>query len=345
MKGAAMTYYIGLDAHSTTCTFVAMNRGGKKLSTIEIPTNEYHLGQYLKSLKGPKILTFEESNLSRWLYVTLKPMVNELIVCAPQYLLRKRGAKTDLRDASHLANELRLGSLIPVYHDECNYLIELRTMVKCYQNVVDETVRCKNRLKSIFRSQVISCKGTHIYNSPESIDLLESSCDKFNADVLFYQLGTLEEIKQRYLDFFHANTLKHKKLKQLTTIPGISAVRAHVIAAITCDANRFKNKHHYWSYSMLVRHIQKSAKGVYGKVSSYGRSELKNTFMGAAIAQLRGTSEFRKYYDRLRTKGVGDRQAKKALARKTAAIALSIMRTDKKYNDNWEVFEKKQVKA
>ncbi len=40
MEGAAMINYIGLDAHSTTCTFVNFNEAGKVVGTAEVPTTE-----------------------------------------------------------------------------------------------------------------------------------------------------------------------------------------------------------------------------------------------------------------------------------------------------------------
>ncbi|MBK8202462.1 MAG: transposase [Bdellovibrionales bacterium] len=43
------------------------------------------------------------------------------------------------------------------------------------------------------------------------------------------------------------------------TIPGISIIRANIIAAIVCQPARFENKHKFWGYCMLVRHIQSQA--------------------------------------------------------------------------------------
>ncbi|MBK8201533.1 MAG: transposase [Bdellovibrionales bacterium] len=48
------------------------------------------------------------------------------------------------------------------------------------------------------------------------------------------------------------------------TIPGISIIRANIIAAIVCQPARFENKHKFWGYCMLVRHIQISGGKIYG---------------------------------------------------------------------------------
>jgi len=55
-----------------------------------------------------------------------------------------------------------------------------------------------------------------------------------------------------------------------------------------------------------------------------------------------GTSSLRKKYDQLRSKGFSDKKARQTLSRDSAAIALSIMKTRKPYDDKYE--EKKTRK-
>jgi transposase len=331
-----MITYIGLDAHSTTSTFVAINERGKEIFCAQVPTNEKSLQSVLRSIKGQKQIAFEESNLSRWLYVCLKSEADRVVVCASQYFRKKPGAKTDAIDGRYLAEELRHNNLVEVYRNDVDELLSLRGLVSAYDDIVRDLVRCKNRFKALFRSQAILTSGSKIYSDAELIQQLSSPWDQFSADALMYQIGMLEECKKRYFESFNENVKKYKAIKLLTTIPGIDVVRANQIAAITCDAKRFKNKHHYWSYCMLVKHKQISNMKVYGQRYAYGRSELKNIYMGCALNQMSGSSAFRRYYDQLLEKGITEKNARKALARKSAAVALAVMRTERKYDDNWE---------
>ncbi|MBK8202155.1 MAG: transposase [Bdellovibrionales bacterium] len=66
------------------------------------------------------------------------------------------------------------------------------------------------------------------------------------------------------------------------TIPGISIIRANIIAAIVCQPARFENKHKFWGYCMLVRHIQISGGKSMGTRDFFGGRELRNVFLGAA---------------------------------------------------------------
>ena len=335
-----MENYIGLDAHSATCTFVNVNNKGEIISQCCVKTTEKNLLGFVRIQKGFKKLTFEESNLSQWLYVLLKTEVDELVVCNARYLSEKQGPKTDYRDAIHLANELRTNHLIPVFHEE-NDFIKIRSQVGAYNDVVREIARTKNRYKALFRSQALHTEGTKIYSEPERIEELTSSSDRFVAHNLLEQLRCLNEIKQKYLSLFKENTKIFSQIKKLTTIPGIDIVRSNIIAAIICSAQRFKNKHKLWAYSMLVKYIQESGGKTYGQKMVQGRRELKCVYVGAAQSVLQhGNSSLKQYYDRLRSKGVDHDMAKFDVARKIAAISLSILKHNKPYDDHYE--EKKE---
>jgi hypothetical protein len=145
-----MKHYIGLDAHSATCTFVVLDEAGKMTHRTIVKTSETTLLGFLKTLPGEKILTVEESHVSQWVYVLLNDKVEKLIVCNPVHLGKKQGPKTDYRDAFNLAQALRGNFLKAVYHDESHW-IQLRVLVSGYSDLVTEIVRTKNRLKAVFR--------------------------------------------------------------------------------------------------------------------------------------------------------------------------------------------------
>lgn len=328
-----MINFIGLDAHSKTCTFAIVDKNGTLTDRRTIDTSEKNILSVIHSITGKKKLTFEESSLSQWLYLLLVNEVDELIVCNPLYLGRRQGNKNDFSDALHLSNELRCNHLSPVFHVD-NYLIELRTLISGYRDVSRENARFKNQYKALFRSQALQATGKKIFKENERINDLATLSDKFVADCLFEQITTFEKIKSKYMSEFGKNKKKYPVIKNLMSIPGISEVRSHTIAALICSPDRFINKHKLWSYSMLVRHIETSDGVVYGKKIHYGRKELKEVFMGAATSVVQhGGNGLRKYYDRLRSKGIDDKKAKKALARKIAAISLTIMKKGIKYDD------------
>jgi len=334
-----MQNYIGLDAHSKTCTFVVLDKQGRQTGFQHIKTGESEVRKFVESVRGSKALVFEEGNLSKWLYTILKDKVDELVVCDPSFVNLRSGPKDDYPDALHLAQQLRGNFLTPVFHED-SFFSELRSVVSSYLDLVRDTVRTQNRYKALFRSQAAETEGKTIYRDEERIGELGNETDRFVARALFAQLKLSREQKSEYIKRFQECEKKYPQISALSSIPGIGEVRACVIAAVVCSPRRFENKFKFWSYCMLVKYDCRSDDTSYGKKKTRGNRILKDVFMGAAQSVLQGESALRKYYDDQREKEVDHQAAKKNVARKVAAIALSVMRRGKNYQENYE--EKKK---
>lgn len=71
----------------------------------------------------------------------------------------------------------------------------------------------------------------------------------------------------------------------------------------------------------------------YGSCKIWGNRILKSVYKTAGLSALKGSSGLRKYYDCLRSKGIGNDNAYNAVCRKIAAISLSVWRKSERYND------------
>ena len=338
-----MKYFIGLDAHSSTCTFAVLNESAECILRKTLNTSEQNLTSFLDSINGERHLTFEESTISQWLYLTLKDKVDKLLVCNPTFVAKKQGAKTDFRDALHLANELRTGHLKAVYHDDSHWG-QLRSTVSGYLDIVSEIVRSKNRLKAIFRGEGLKTDETNFYLNKDRVKDLSNDSSKFAATTLYAQIDFLENEKSKFIDWFQKNKKQYRPIRNLMTIPGISIIRANIIVAIVCQPERFKTKHHFWGYCMLVRHIRVSAGKIYGNKRTHGRRELRNVFIGAAESAMRTETKLRDHYDALRVKGISHKDATVNLARMIAGISLCLLKNNDVYNDNYEEYLKERKK-
>jgi len=76
-----MKYFIGLDAHSKTSTFAVLDQNGQCTLRKTVDTSEKNLWSVLDQIHGERHLTFEESTISQWLYLSLKDKVEKLVVC------------------------------------------------------------------------------------------------------------------------------------------------------------------------------------------------------------------------------------------------------------------------
>jgi len=278
--------------------------------------------------------------MSRWLHVVTKDEVDELIVCNPCFIPKRKGPKNDYQDALHMAQQLRGGFLTPVFHDD-NFLSDLRKVVASYENVVVDLIRAKCRFKALFTSRAIPVNGTKIYTSNDSAIGLLDPTSQFVARSLLKQILFLTEAKLEYKRVFEGNKNFNNSIKLLTTVPGIAAVRANIIAGAVVDPKRFPNKYKFWSYCMLVKHDRTSDGKSYGKVSAFGKISLKAIFMTVANDGIFGTGAFREFYDGEIAKGLDEKAAKKNLARKIAAMSLAIMRTGKPFDE--KLVNKKKI--
>ena len=329
---AAMKHFIGLDAHSKTCMFVAVDGRGRQTMAQRVKTGEKAILDVVRSFSGKKALTFEESHLSKWLYTLLKPEVDDLVVCDPAYVYRKKGPKDDYPDTLHLAQQLRGNFLEPVFHED-NFFSDLRNEVSAYVDLVRDSVRLKNRYKALFRGEAIETKGSKIYRLEDRIKEISSQSARFVAEGLFKRIEIFEEQRALYSSRFEEYAGKYPEIRCLATIPGIAETRASIIAAIVCSPRRFENKHRFWAYCMLVKYDKRSDDCSYGKEKTRGNRILKDVFMGAAESVLQKGNALKQIYDDTKSKGLDHRAAKKNLARRIAAIALAVMKRRSPYKE------------
>lgn len=328
-----MKKYIGLDAHSSTCSFCVMNASGEVLDAATIDTNGRLLVGYLRSIHGYKILTFEECELSSWLYEILRKEVDELIVCNPVENRSYKKAKTDKLDAKNLANLLRGGYLSPVYHDGSERE-KFRDLMSGYQDLIDDAVKIKNRYKSLFRKEGIKAKGKALYNDESFLEGLKREDFRFIGGHMYHMLEEMDKSREAYITEIKKYCREFKEIRYLKTLPGIAEIQASKIVAQVIEPRRFKNKYKYFSYCGLVRHRQISGDRNYGDKKIWGNRVLKCVYKMAAKSAIKGNSGLRKYYEHLRAKGIGHKNAQNAVSRKIAAISLALWEKSEKYCDD-----------
>ena len=327
-----MNKYIGLDAHMSTCTFCVMDKNGRELDNTTFQTNGRLIVDYLKSINGSKKLTFEECELSNWLYGVVNSEVDELVVCNPVANSEYKKKKTDKLDARKLAKLLRGDFLTPVFHDGSKREM-FRGLMSGYQNLIDERVRLKNRYKSLFRRCGVNVKGEAIYKDRGSFKEIKRPDLKFAGTQLYSVLERIDESLLLYQKEIIRSKRHFKEIGKLMSTPGIGYIQAAKIVSQVINPDRFPSKYKYFSYCGLVQHRKESGNRLYGSQRIWGNRILKCVYKMAGRQALRGTSALRKYYDHLRLKGVSDKNAYNAVCRKIAAITLSIWRNNTKYSD------------
>jgi len=104
-------YFIAMDTHCRTTDVCIKTGGGKLIRREHTQTTIPHLRAIIESVPKPRRVTFEESGIAGWLYRSLKPFADEIIVCDPRRnaYIAKDGDKDDAIDAQKLNDLYRSG--------------------------------------------------------------------------------------------------------------------------------------------------------------------------------------------------------------------------------------------
>ncbi len=331
-------HYIALDWAQRNMAIARMTKESSQVKGIDVPADLLELKLYLSRLRGRKILTLEETTTSQWLYVELKGCVDELIICDPyRNHLLSEGAKTDRLDAERLVQLLKAGLLKPVFHTT-DQMIGMRKLVSGYEDLVKMGVRLKNQRSALFRAQ----------GKEKRSKTLEDPTEAFVLKGIDQQIEAYETEKNRYEMEIKKLSRKHSVIRHLDQLQGIGSIGAIKIAARVVDGKRFKDKGRWLSYCGLVRHEKLSGGQSYGwKGSRYCRT-LKSVFKTAALSVV--TSEarnpFKDYYKfLLNKKRYAEHEARHALARRIAVVALGVMKSGKPFDSERITRKEKPVAA
>ena len=318
-------HYIGLDWAQSNMAIARMSKVLEKTHVIDVEADIKELIVYLKSLKGKKILTFEETNTSQWLYTELHKYVDKIVVCDPyRNKLLSEGAKTDKLDAVKLVKLLRSDLLKPVYHSSDKF-IYLRTLVSGYEDSVQAYVRAFNQRAALFRSN----------GKDQSVDKLNDDSQVFVAEELDKQIEFFCNQRKRYEEKFSILCSKYKLLKNLQSIPGIAEKSAMKLAARIVDINRFENVKHLWSYCGLIKYEKMSGGRSYGKRTPRFSRSIKAVLCTSTMiaTQKKNDNVLKDRYEYLiHEKHYSDDQAKVATRRLLASIIFGVMKSGKKFD-------------
>jgi transposase len=333
--------YIGLDVHKEAIAVAVLNGSGKLIMESIIETKADSLLQFLHGLRGELHVTLEEGGWAAWLYDQLKPRVQEVLVCNPRRnALLKEGSKSDKVDARKLAELLRAGMLRPVYHGE-HGLRTLRELGRTYQTISKDLIRVMNRLKALYRAWGIPCGGTQVYAQRYREQWLQKIPQvgvRRRAELFYQHLDGLQALRHQVRGEFLAESRKHKAAKLLRQIPCIGPIRAALLIALMQTPHRFRSKRQLWTYSGLGVETHDSAQYRYvgGELRRSKKPQqlrglnqnhnhaMKEIFKGAAMRASCSAGPFRDFYEALVAKGMRPEMARLTLARKIAAITLTL---------------------
>jgi len=341
--------YIGLDVHQASISIAVLDESGKLVMQSVIATRASAILEFLEGLRGTLQITFEEGTYSAWLYDLLVRRVSKVVVCNPRKnALLKQGNKSDRIDARKLSELLRNGSLSPVYHGE-NSTRTLQELARSYMTLTVDTTRVMSRLKAIYRSQAIPYGGKKLYtrkHRQEWLTQLHQPGLLRRAERLYEELDLLQQLRRQAKQELMMESQKHCVCERLRTIPYLGPIRAAVLAARVQTPHRFRTKRQFWAYcglgletrssadyQQMEGQLQRSRKKVLIRGLNVDHNhDLKNIFKGAALSASIFAGPLQDFYQERITSGIQPEMARLTLARKIAAVALTIWKKGESFD-------------
>lgn len=346
--------YIGLDVHQATISIAVLDGEGKRVMESVVATRAAAILDFLQGLRGTLYVTFEEGTHSAWLYDLLVRRGARVVVSNPRRnALLKAGNKSDAIDARKLAELLRAGLLSPVYHGESGALT-VKQLARSYAALTEDTTRVMSRLKALYRSQAIPTSGKKLYGRRHReawLARLRGAGLHRRAERLYQQLDALQALRREARRELIQECRKHPAAKVLRTVPFLGPIRTALLIGRVQTPHRFRSKRQFWAYCGLALETRSSAdyRFVNGQLERVQKPirirglnwnhnhDLKELFKSAATTASARPGPFRTFYEGLLAKGMLPAMARLTLARKIAALTLSIWKKG-------EAFDAEQLK-
>lgn len=227
-----------------------------------------------------------------------------------------------------------------MYHDE-NGIRILRELARSYLTVAKDLSRVMNRLKALYRSWAIPCAGRDVYyrrHRSEWLDKIPEAGTRRRAEQLYQQLDMLQQLRQQTRRELLAESRKHAITARLRKVPSLGPIRSALAVALIQTPHRFRSKRQLWAYSGLGLETRDSCEYHYvdGQVQRRKKQatirglnkdynhDLKSVFKGAATRASVKPGPFQEFYQRSLAKGIKPTMVRLTLARKIAAITLTL---------------------
>ena len=339
--------YIGLDVHQATISVAVLDSRGKLVMESIVETKAATILDFFAGLRGTLSVTFEEGTWAAWLYDLLKPHVAKVVVCNPRKnALLKDGNKSDRIDARKLAELLRLDNLKSVYHGETGVRM-LRELARSYLTIVKDLTRVMNRLKALYRRWAIPCGDVYYTrHRAEWLGKIREAGVRRRAEQLYQQLDMLQHLRQQTRGELLAESRKHTITVRLRQIPSLGPIRSALAVALIQTPHRFRTKRQLWAYSGLALETRTTGEHRYVKgqlrrskkqISIRGLNkdhnhDLKGLFKAAATRASVQPGPFQDFYQRSLAKGIKPTMVRLTLARKIAAITLTLWKKGENFD-------------
>lgn len=327
--------FIGIDAHPTTHTAVAINRfedekgiltfdntsEGMKQFLLWLPTIEKQFCNIIVGIEGG-------GNSRHALIANLLKNYQNIYEVNPLYTKQRRTFgtnpdKSDPRDAKLIAEVLtrKLAELPKITpHDLSSHLLVLRKTVWFYEEITAQGTAIQNQLHQLKRELDLSMDKTE----KQTLRMIIAEREK--------ELKQIRKTQKKCAG--QLVVLLEKQGKNLTTIKGIKTILAAKIVAHSGGIERFANIDDFIQYAGIAPKETSSGKSKRHKKAKGGNRKLNHALYLTALVQIRWNSKSKAYFDKKVKEGKTKKHALKCLMKRIACIVYGMLRSGEEYKES-----------
>jgi len=176
--------------------------------------------------------------------------------------------------------------------------------------------------------------------------VMESIVETKAATILQFLADLLQRLRQQGRRELLTESRKHAITAKLRQIPCVGPIRAALLVALIQTPHRFRTKRQLWAYSGLALETRTSAEYRYVEgqlrrskkllsvrgLNKDHNHDLKGLFKAAATTASVRPGPFQDYYQTALAKGMKPTMARLTLARKIAAITLTLWKKGESFD-------------
>jgi transposase len=323
-------HYIGLDVHKKTISYCIKTADGRIVREGKLQATRATLRSWAEGLREPWCGAMEATLFSGWIYDTVKPYAEKLVMGHPARMkaITAGKKKSDAIDARTIADLLRC-DLLPTCYVLPPEARDLRRLLRYRNMVVQQSVRMQNKMSGLLMESGTSFVKDKLHGKryfaelmgtleevPESVkDLLRmsrSSMEMFES--------TQKQIVKRLL----RDPALQQRVERLKSIRGVGPITALTWALEVDDPHRFSSIGDAVSYCGLTAALRSSAgKEQRGPISKQRNAWLQTVLIEAAKLAPRWNPQLAALHTRQLELGHSNR-ATLQVARKLVAYLLAV---------------------
>jgi len=326
--------FIGIDAHPTTHTALAINRFEEEKGILIFDNSKEGITKFLSWLPSIEnnshniIVGIEGGGNSRHgLIANLLQTYQNIYEVNPLFTKQRRtfgtkADKSDPRDAKLIAEVLtRKLSQLPkiTSHDLSSHMLVFKKTVWFYEETTAQGTAIQNQLHQLNREHSLSVDQTE----KKTLTLIITELEK--------QLQNIRKTQRKCIK--QLNILLEKQGKNLTTVKGIKTIIASKIVAHSGGIERFANLDSFIQYAGIAPREKSSGKSKRHIKSKTGSRKLNHAFYLAAMVQLRWNPKAKEYFEKKLKEGKTKKHALKCLMKRTACIVYGMLKSGEKYRE------------